>query len=117
MLRVLIATIRFCAWVVGKALGLGKTSAPPTLPAPFQSVAQQAFDFGDEPVPAQPSPPQQRTASGSLLGRFKLKYRLALSVGVAATGGIILTFAAMMVYYTVVFPDPLALRNNDRAPL
>ena len=117
VLRVLIATIRFCAWVVSKALGLGKTPAPPTLPAPFQSVAQQAFDFGDEPVPAQPSPPQQRTTSGSLLGRLKLKYRLALSFGVAATGGIILTFAAMMVYYTVVFPDPLALRNNDRAPL
>ena len=23
----------------------------------------------------------------------------------------------MMVYYTVIFPDPLAIRNNDRAPL
>jgi penicillin-binding protein 1A len=104
---------------VGKALGLGKTHAPPTLPAPFQSVAQQAFDFGNEPDPVSPSPlplPQQRIAS-SLAGRLKLKYRLALSFGVAATGGIILTFAAMMVYYTVVFPDPLALRNNDRAPL
>lgn len=117
MFRLLRATIRFCAWVVGKALGLGKTHAPPTLPAPFQSVAQQAFDFGNEPDPVSPSPLTQRTVASSLAGRLKLKYRLALSFGVAATGGIILTFAAMMVYYTVVFPDPLALRNNDRAPL
>ena len=100
---------------MGKALGPGKTTAPPTLPAPFQSVAQQAFDFGDElekkPVPL------ARGIAGWMLGRLRLKYRVALSVGIAAAGGVILTFAAMMVYYTVVFPDPLALRNNDRAPL
>lgn len=100
---------------MGKGLGLGKTSAPPTLPAPFQSVAQQAFDFGNEPEkkPAQPA----RGIASRMLGRLKLRYRVALSFGVAAAGGVILTFAAMMVYYTVAFPDPLALRNNDRAPL
>jgi penicillin-binding protein 1A len=48
---------------------------------------------------------------------MKLKYRVVLGLGVAGTGALILTLAAMMVYYTVAFPDPLAIRNNDRAPL
>jgi len=100
---------------VGKALGLGKTNAPPTLPEPFQSVAQQAFDFGNEPETTQALP--ARNIASRTLGRLKLKYRVVLSVGVVAAGGVVLTFAAMMVYYTVIFPDPLALRNNDRAPL
>ncbi|HEY8195182.1 MAG TPA: penicillin-binding protein 1A [Hyphomicrobium sp.] len=42
---------------------------------------------------------------------------MAFGFAVAGTGGLILTFAGMMVYYTVAFPDPLAIRNNDRAPL
>lgn len=109
------ATIRFCVWIMGKALGLGKTSVPPALPAPFQSVAQQAFDFGDDPV-KEPQPPAQGIV-GRLFRPLNLKYRVVLSLGVVAVGGVTLTFAAMMVYYTVVFPDPLALRNNDRTPL
>jgi penicillin-binding protein 1A len=48
---------------------------------------------------------------------MKLKYRVVFGLGVAGTGGLILMFAAMMVYYTVVFPDPLAVRNNDSPPL
>ena len=49
--------------------------------------------------------------------RVELKYRVAFGFAVAGTGGLMLTFAGMMVYYTVAFPDPLAIRNNDRAPL
>jgi len=113
--RVLRAVVRMCGWVLSKALGLGKPSAPPTLPAPFQSVAQQAFDFGDE-AEKTPEPVRAHT-SGGLLRRLHLKYRIALGFGVLAAGGVVLTLAGMMVYYTVVFPDPLALRNNDRAPL
>jgi penicillin-binding protein 1A len=42
---------------------------------------------------------------------------MVIAAGIAGTGGLILLFALMMVYYTVTFPDPLSLRNVEHAPL
>lgn len=116
MFRILFAAVRFCLWVLRKLLGFpSRKRARPTLPGSFQSVAQQAFDFGEVP---QRKPARRR---GNFLnrafGRLKLKYRVIFGLGVVGAGGLILTFAAMMVYYTVAFPDPLAMRNNDSPPL
>src|SRR5690606_13732411 len=76
---------------------------------------QQAFDFREEPR-VTPTPPA-RGGAGRVFGRLPFRYRAALGIGIGAASGVILTLAGMMVYYTVAFPDPLALRNNDRAPL
>jgi penicillin-binding protein 1A len=48
---------------------------------------------------------------------MKFKYRLAVGGAVFGTGVVMLIFAVMMVYYTVVFPDPHALQNSAHAPL
>jgi penicillin-binding protein 1A len=78
-------------------------------------VAQQAFDFGDSPE-SKPAPPPGGFVRRAL-ARVGFKYRVLFGFAIAGTGGLILSFAGMMVYYTVTFPDPLAIRNNDRAPL
>jgi penicillin-binding protein 1A len=102
--------------MLSKLLGIGKrTSVRPTLPGSFQSVAKQAFNSGEKPQ-GKPSRPRNRSLRGGFR-KLKLKYRMVIGLGVAGAGALMLIFAVMMVYYTVVFPDPLALRNNDRAPL
>ena len=130
MLRAIAAALRFALWLIRRMLfGGPRVAAPepePTLPGSFQSVAQQAFRFDDDAGDAaqlqaqpsqlpQPSPPV--AARRGWPTRLKLKYRLALGAGVLGTGVLTLTFAVMMVYYTVVFPDPLAIRNSAHAPL
>ena len=58
------------------------------------------------------APPARR-----LLGRLKLKYRITFGLAFAGAIGLAATFAGMMVYYTVIFPNPLAIRNTERAPV
>lgn len=120
MLRAIAAALGFVLWLVRRIL-FGPRRKPaaapePTLPASFQSVATRAFGAGgvDKPVQAvQPaSRPKQKSAP-----RLTLKYRVAIGGAVLGTGLSMLIFAFMMVYYTVVFPDPLALRASGHAPL
>ncbi|CCB63252.1 transglycosylase domain-containing protein [Hyphomicrobium sp. MC1] len=120
MLRAIAAALGFVLWLVRRIL-FGPRRKPaaapePTLPASFQSVATRAFGAGgaDKPVQAvqAASRPKQKRAP-----RLTLKYRVAIGGAVLGTGLLMLTFAFMMVYYTVVFPDPLALRASGHAPL
>lgn len=48
---------------------------------------------------------------------MRLRYRLLLAGFVGLTAGLAAAFAAMMVYYTVIFPNPLAMRDADQAPI
>jgi len=128
-LRAIAAALRFALWLVRRVLLGGRRPVAPsemTLPGSFQSVATQAFRSEETPgdvsqLSAQPEQqpqwPPPITARRGLLGRMKLKYRLAFGAGVLATGVLMLTFAVMMVYYTVVFPDPLSMRTTAHAPL
>ncbi|HET6388359.1 PBP1A family penicillin-binding protein [Hyphomicrobium sp.] len=130
MLRAIAAALRFALWLLrGMLLGGRRAPAPepgPTLPGSFQSVAEQAFRRDEEPsdfVNLHLRPPQPQALAGpapprrGLLARLSLKHRLALSAAVLGSGVLALTFAVMMVYYTVVFPDPLAIRNSAHTPL
>jgi len=113
VLRAIIATVRVCLWVVRKVLlGGGKSAPTPSLPASFQSVATQAFRSEEKNNAASSAPPARR-----LLGRLKLKYRIAFGLAFAGAIGLAATFAGMMVYYTVIFPNPLAIRNTERSPV
>jgi len=87
------------------------------LPASFQSVALRAFGAdGDQDranvVQTEAAPVRKRRFQ-----KLKLQYRVAFGGAVLGTGMIMLTFAVMMVYYTVVFPDPHALGNSAHAPM
>ncbi|WP_343062278.1 PBP1A family penicillin-binding protein [Hyphomicrobium methylovorum] len=123
VLRLLFLTIRLIVrlpfLILGRALGFGRpqrrAQPSPTLPGSFQSVADRAFQADR---PAQPSgSPRKRGGRRWRFRNLNAKYRVALGAGVLAGGGVILTFAGMLVYYTVVFPDPLAVRNHERSPL
>ncbi len=122
MLRGIAAALRFALWLVRRVLlGRGRPIVPTlkptqTLPASFQSVAPQAFASEVTPEAGTPSQPPLPVKYG-LFRRWKPKYRLAFGAAVFGTGMLMLTFAVMMVYYTVVFPDPLAIRNTAHTPL
>ena len=49
----------------------------------------------------------------SLPRKLQIVLGLPLALG-AATGAV---FASLLVYYTIVFPDPLSLRHKERAPV
>ncbi|MET0432046.1 MAG: biosynthetic peptidoglycan transglycosylase, partial [Hyphomicrobium sp.] len=119
-MRAIVAALRLALWLARRVL-LGPRRKPrptplQTLPGSFQSVAARAFsssDADDEPALAQASVTVTPTQSRKL----KFKYRVALGGAVLGSGVLLLIFAVMMVYYTVVFPDPLALKNAAHAPL
>ncbi|MFT3733056.1 MAG: PBP1A family penicillin-binding protein [Hyphomicrobium sp.] len=121
MLRAIAAALRFALWLVWRTIfgpGRKRADAPTqTLPASFQSVASQAFSASET---AANDVPKSQTAQAPKLGRFqrlKWKYRVAIGAGAVGAGITMLTFAVMMVYYTVAFPDPLALKNSAHTPL
>ena len=121
MLRVIAAALRFALWLVRRVL-LGPrrkrpaASAPtPTLPGSFQSVAVRAFGASGG-THAAPNAPAATATKRKRAYRLKFKYRVALGGAVLGTGLLMLGFAIMMVYYTVAFPDPLALRATGHAP-
>lgn len=118
MLRAIAAALRFALWVVRRVV-VGPRRKEPSAPAqllpePFQSVAQQALQSSadDASVLRAAEAPQQSRST-----KLRLRYRVALSAAVLGTGVAMLIFAVMMVYYTVIFPDPLALRSAEHAPL
>lgn len=120
MLRAIAAALGFVLWLVRRMLFGPRrkpaASAEPTLPASFQSVAMRAFGTGEADKPVQTVEAASRLKQ-KRARRLTLKYRVAIGGAVLGTGLLMLTFAFMMVYYTVVFPDPLALRASGHAPL
>ena len=83
--------------------------------------------FGDAPGTIMDGPQPnsaQNTAldlRGGLLRRmfFRLSWKWRIIVGLPALATItaLPSLAALMVYYTVSFPHPLAMRNKERAPV
>ena len=114
VLRAIIAMGRVCLWLVRKTLGVGTSVSRRSLPSPFQSVAEQALR------PAK-KPKRRRSDCPPLLGRLERlkrnKYRIAFGLVAAGGLGLATTFAGMMVYYTVIFPNPLAIRKTENAPV
>ncbi len=49
--------------------------------------------------------------------RLHWKWRIAVGVPALAIAAALPSLAALMVYYTVSFPHPLAMRNKERAPV
>ena len=101
--------------------GAKSPRARQSLPSSFQSLAARVFPDraaradGAAATPT-PTPTPAPAPKSSLLGRLRLRYRLMLATLAAVTVGIGAAFAAMMVYYTVIFPNPLAMRDADQLP-
>jgi penicillin-binding protein 1A len=59
----------------------------------------------------------KRSLIGRILAKLSLKWRLLIALPLA--GGLVLcvALATMMVYYTVVFPHPLAISKKEHAPV
>ena len=114
VLRAIIAMGRVCLWLVRKTLGVGTSVRRRSLPSPFQSVADQAFKAGEK---TEAAPERLPSALGHLERLKRNKYRIAFGLVAAGGLGLATTFAGMMVYYTVIFPDPLAIRKTENAPV
>ncbi|HXE02757.1 MAG TPA: biosynthetic peptidoglycan transglycosylase, partial [Hyphomicrobium sp.] len=105
---------RVCLWLVRKTLGVGTSVRRRSLPSPFQSVADQAFKAGEK---TEAEPERLPSALGHLERLKRNKYRIAFGLVAAGGLGLATTFAGMMVYYTVIFPNPLAIRKTENAPV
>jgi len=114
VLRAIIAMGRVCLWLVRKTLGVGTSVRRRSLPSPFQSVADQAFKAGEK---TEAEPERLPSALGHLERLKRNKYRIAFGLVAAGGLGLATTFAGMMVYYTVIFPNPLAIRKTENAPV
>jgi penicillin-binding protein 1A len=101
----------------------GSVPVPPPLPGPFQSLSAFALGSPFQHAPgadagtAPPAAVVRRGLLGRLFQRLPFKYRLAIAAPVIAGGMTILSFGGLMVYYTVSFPHPLAMRAKERAPV
>lgn len=61
--------------------------------------------------------PKQRSFVARLLGKLPFKWRILIAL--PATAGLVVAAAlvTMMVYYTIAFPHPLAIRSKEHAPV
>src|SRR4051794_3674410 len=108
--RVIAATVRFAFRVTIRILFGRRRRASPrlSLPGPFRSIAPQAFaSTQSDEDQAQVQPAGQKSGR-----RLRLKHRVGIGLLGAAAAGTAATFAFAMVYYTIMFPDPLAVRHN-----
>lgn len=65
-------------------------------------------------------PPQSETGRGlvkRITARLSWKWRLALGLPFVGACLLMPLFGALMVYYTIVFPHPLSMRNKEHAPV
>lgn len=102
--------------------GVSPPPLPPILPGPFQSIASQ---FAKAPLDYLSAPRAASAGDGAtskrvlvrLYKRLPVKYRLAVALPALSLGALAMSFAVMMVYYTVTFPHPLSMRAKERAPI
>ncbi len=69
---------------------------------------------------ATPAPEHRGSRRGLLLAQFHRlppRLRIALAAPLFALAASALFVGAMLVYYTLTFPNPLAMRNKERAPV
>lgn len=96
-----------------------KPAVEPELPFPHR--AQQPAAPGAAQGQAAPAPQSPASASKPakrrLSGRFSWKVQAVGYSAAALLAGGIVWLGAMLVYYTIVFPNPLAVRAKERAPV
>ena len=92
----------------GSGTGMGAGLTPPPLPEPFRALSQFAF---------QPSTILATHGKRGLLSRLTWKRRALILVPFFGCVTVLTGVTAMMVYYTITFPNPLSLRNKERAPV
>ena len=86
---------------------------PPPLPhLSFGSVVPTPSDEAAAPPPQKPALSLRR-----LIDKLSWKWRIALGVPVALVAAGVPLLAGLMVYYTISFPHPLAMRSKERAPV
>ena len=71
----------------------------------------QSLPHNGQPQQTQLPPGQGKS------GRTSFSVRLAVYTTLSAGLGCALWLGAMMIYYTIVFPDPLAVRGKETAPV
>jgi len=96
--------------------GEGGASAPASLPHPFDTLAINGQHAAPAHQAAQ-APDRARSRLVRLLKRMSWKWRAILAVPLAGLAAGVPVFAFLMVYYTVSFPHPLAMRTKERAPV
>lgn len=105
-----------------------KPAVEPELPFPHhaqqpaaQAVTAPAAATGQAgPPPQSPAPPAAAAVKPEkrrLLGRFTWKVQAAGYGAAALLAGGVVWLGAMLVYYTIAFPNPLAVRAKERAPV
>lgn len=104
-------------FALGRRLGRASTTVLRT-PPPLPPFSLGAFVPSSGTPSAAPLPPEKpKSALGRLLGRLSWKWRLVLGLPMAAVAMAVPALAFMMVYYTISFPHPLAMRSKERAPV
>lgn len=70
-----------------------------------------------DPAPAADTTPAARAPRTRKLIRLDWRLRFIAYATFAASVGALCWLAVMLVYYTIVFPDPQSVRAKERAPL
>lgn len=94
----------------------GGTSAPASLPHPFNTLSINGRPAESAHQVAL-SPEHARSRLAPLVKRLSWKWRAIIAVPLAGLAAGVPLFAFLMVYYTVSFPHPLAMRTKERAPV
>lgn len=108
---------------LGAGPGAVPPPIPPPLPGPFSILSPFAYmsPFAHAPGADPIAPPPAAVVRGGLVRRLfqrlPFKYRIAVAVPILAGGAVLASFASLMVYYTVTYPHPLAMRAKERAPV
>ena len=105
----------------GVSSGAEPQFGPPPLPPLFSTFSSFAFNprAGAGPLPGLVAleVPRRYGFMRRMLVRLPLKIRLLVIAPLLAIAGSAAFLAVMMVYYTISFPHPLAMRNKERAPV
>ncbi len=106
------------AWFQRLRRGLAETSRwsrePSKLPGPFASLTTFASAREDG---ANDAVPETRPGSNRFFARIPIKMRVLIVLPLLASAVMAATLSATMVYYTVIYPNPLAIRKKEHAPV
>jgi penicillin-binding protein 1A len=98
----------------------GRPAAEPVLPMPPPQAGDARppfpFVFFRAGPPPGPPPPQQPPPAEPPKKR-RIPWKTLFMVPAAAAAAGLVALGIMLVHYTMVFPDPLALRHKERAPV
>ncbi len=102
-------------------LGRGPGIAPPPLPRPFQALSDFAFRPASNLAAAALATPAGTGARRGIMRRIfsRLPWKLRLAIAAPLVAGVVTAacLLTMMIFYTVTFPHPLAMRTKEHAPV